>query len=640
MNRITYIYTIGLISLITSCVDTPASDDYRPTGEPHYLNVDKTEMLFGSDASSKSINIYSSENWVFSDYASWLDLSQGSGAGSSQIKISAEENFSADKSRTSIFYLKSLENCWNFGKTMRADQKAAKPYIVFSPELINAAGGASSARINVSANTSWSTKCDADWLVFTVANDLSYIDLNIFENLTNKTRTATIIVSGATTETFTITQNVANLESEIGELEYAQSGGSYLLKINSEVTWSATTSSDWIDLSPEGAAAGETLITVSTTPNWDTNKRNGTVVFYVGDYAFATILILQEGVKLIAPEQISFRALGESKTIEVEGNISWNVLSKPSWITISPDRVDGNSKITILAENNSEATSRTGIIKLGKEGVTHTAEITVSQDGKYFSVNNEELAIGSKGGTMQVDIATNDSWFITLLSKANWLTISNKQGEENLTIDFVAEDNASVNPRTETAVITPRDLSEVNVIIRQSARYLTVNSNGVQFFSKGGSSIPVIISTDGEYSISEQTDWFSVSRDGDIVIVTADVNETGHTRTGDITITVTDLIEGSLTLTITVTQIAPGGNFNRKDYNDDNLWDATYSSMFTISVIGYSDDENWDAKEHHGVTVTIDGYKSDENWDNSLGSGNIEAGEFPDDDNYDNDKFE
>ena len=138
---------------------------------------------------------------------------------------------------------------------MRADQKAAKPYIVFSPELINAAGGASSARINVSANTSWSTKCDADWLVFTVANDLSYIDLNIFENLTNKTRTATIIVSGATTETFTITQNVANLESEIGELEYAQSGGSYLLKINSEVTWSATTSSDWIDLSPEGAAA-------------------------------------------------------------------------------------------------------------------------------------------------------------------------------------------------------------------------------------------------------------------------------------------------------------------------------------------------------------------------------------------------
>ena len=102
----------------------------------------------------------------------------------------------------------------------------------------------------------------------------------------------------------------------------------------------------------------------------------------------------------------------------------------------------------------------------------------------------------------------------------------------------------------------------------------------------------------------------------------------------------TDLIEGSLTLTITVTHIAPGGNFNRKDYNDDNLWDATYSSMFTISVIGYSDDENWDAKEHHGVTVTIDGYKSDENWDNSLGSGNIEAGEFPDDDNYDNDKFE
>lgn len=217
---------------------------------------------------------------------------------------------------------------------------------------------------------------------------------------------------------------------------------------------------------------------------------------------------------------------------------------------------------------------------------------------------------------MQVSIATNDSWSINLLNNAEWLTVSDKSGEENLTIDFVARDNPSVNPRSETATISPKDLNAVNVVIRQKARYLTVDSDGVQFFSKGGTSAPITISTDGKYSISEQTEWFTLSHEGDVFTVTADVNETGHIRTGDITITLTDLTEGSLTLTLTVTQIAPGGNFSREDYTDDNLWDATYNSVFSISVIGYATDENWDEKDHHGITVTIEGYTEDENWDN------------------------
>lgn len=633
-HYIKYIFYILSICILCDCTDTPIDDGYRPMEEPHYLEVNQTEISFGSDAESKEINVHSSQNWMFSDYASWLSLSQDSGSGDLKIAVSAEENFSADVTRTSVFYLKTLDEGWNFSKTMSAEQRAAIPYIVFSPESINASGSSSTHRINVSANTVWSAKCDADWLTFTVADDLSYIDFNLSENLTNEARTASIIVTGAKTETFTITQNVANLEAETNKLEYAQSGGSYLLKINSEVTWSASTSYDWIDISPISGNAGEANITISTTPNWDTKQRYGTVGFYVGDQSFATVLILQDGVKLSAPEKVSFRARGESKTVQVEGNLSWNVLSKPSWVTISPDGADGSSVITITAENNSDATNRTGVIKLGKEGVTHTAEISVSQDGKYFSVNNEELAIGSKGGTMQVSIATNDSWSVNLLNNAEWLTVSDKSGEENMTIDFVAGDNPSVNPRSETATISPKDLNAVSVVIRQKARYLTVDSDGVQFFSKGGTSAPITISTDGKYSISEQTDWFSISHEGDVFTVSADVNETGHIRKGDITITLIDLTEGSLTLTLTVIQIAPGGNFSREDYTDDNLWDATYNSVFSISVIGYAADENWDEKNHHGITVTIEGYKGDENWDGGVGSGTFGKDGYGNDDSY------
>ena len=615
-------------------MDSPIDDGYCPAETPHYLEVDETELTFTSDGGIKDVYIRSSQNWCFDEYADWLSMSHDKGSGSLNISINATENSSADIVRSSIFYLKTMDEGWNFAKTMSADQKAAIPYIVFTPESITTAGSASNHKINVNANTQWTARCDAEWVSLTPATDLSYLDVTLYENLTNGARTAHIIVEGAKTEAFVITQNAANLSADINTLEYSQSGGSYLLKINSEVAWSANTTYDWIDVTPVSGSAGEASITIATTPNWGNNSRTGSVGFYIGNDKYTSIVIKQDGVKLSAVNELSFRALGESKTVEVDANISWKVLSKPNWVSVSPESADGSSVMTVSVGNNSDAANRTGIIKLGNEGVTQTAEISVSQDGKYFSVNNEALAIGSKGGKMQVSLATNDSWSISLLNNAKWLTVSEMSGEESLTVDFTAGDNPSVNPRSETATITPTDLDPVNVILRQSARYLTVDSEGVQFFSKGGTSAPIVISTDGKYTLTEQTDWFSVSHEGDVIVVKADVNETGHIRTGDISLTLTDLTDGSMTLALTVTQLAPGGNFSREDYTEDNLWDATYNSVFTISVIGYASDENWDEKEHHGITVTIEGYKGDGNWDGTSGSGSMGKDDYSGDDSY------
>ena len=629
-----YIYLSGIALLLASCVDTPVPEEYKPTGEAHYLEVSQTELSFGSDAESKKVNINSSQSWMFSDYASWLSLSSDSGERNSEISINADENFSADVVRTSVFYLKTMDEGWNFSKAMSAYQKAAIPYILFTPESITTAGGASNHKITVSANTKWTARCDADWVTLSPAADLSYLDLALSENISNQVRTAHIIVEGAKTETFVVTQNAANLSADVNTLEYAQSGGSYLLKINSEVSWTANTTYDWIDVTPVSGSAGEVSITIATTPNWDSKSRTGSVGFFIGKDKYTSIVIKQDGVKLSAVNELSFRALGESKTVEVDANISWKVLSKPSWVSVSPESANGSSVMTVSVGNNSDATNRTGIIKLGNEGVTQTAEISITQDGKYFSVNNEALAISSKGGKMQVSLSTNDSWSISLLNNVQWLTVSDTSGEESLTVDFAAGDNPSVNPRSETAIITPTDLDPVNVVLRQNARYLTVDSKGVQFFSKGGTSAPIIISTDGKYTVTEQTDWFSISHEGDVIIVTADINETGHIRTGDITIALTDLTEGSMTLALTVTQVAPGGNFSREDYTEDNLWDATYNSVFTISVVGYASDENWDEKDHHGITVTIEGYKGDENWDGTSGSGSMGKDDYSGDDSY------
>ena len=201
-------------------------------------------------------------------------------------------------------------------------------------------------------------------------------------------------------------------------------------------------------------------------------------------------------------------------------------------------------------------------------------------------------------------------------------------------VNIAAIDNPSVNPRSDIARVIPMDCPSVDVVIRQEARYITINTNGVQFFSKGGTSDAILVSTDGEFVITEDVDWLSFVQDRNVFYITAETNETGHIRTGVITLQLTDLVEGSMSLQLIVTQIAPGGVFGRDDYAADDMWDASYDGIFNIKVLDYISDENWDENGNHGINLNIEGYIGDSNWDGNFGNADMDKNDYPTDDDY------
>lgn len=633
MNRFYTYILFGILLFVVGCVDTPAPECFKPTTDSHYLEVDKTELNFESAESVNSLSLRSSQNWYFSEYASWLDVSDINGFGDARVDIVASENFSADTVRTNIFNLTTEDEGWYHSKQIGAVQAAAVPYIDFGQGELVISGAASTNRLNISSNTLWTATCNADWLTISPADDNSYIDITVSENLSSEERVATIVFTGAITKTFKVTQNVVVITINNHTLEYPQSGGAYKLKITSEVAWNVV-SNDWIEVTPSSGGAGEHEITIAVLPNWGTNNRVSTVKFDIGDYIPNYVIIKQDGIILATEENLTFKALGDTKTIHVESNIEWNVLSKPSWIEISPSSTKGSSTVTVTADNNSDAVNRSGSIVLGIEGVTHTAEINVSQDGKHFAINNESLAFKSTGGVMELTMFTNDSWYITLNNNSEWINLSQDSGEETVMVNIAAIDNPSVNPRSDIARVIPMDCPSVDVVIRQEARYITINTNGVQFFSKGGTSDAILVSTDGEFVITEDVDWLSFVQDRNLFYITAETNETGHIRTGVITLQLTDLVEGSMSLQLIVTQIAPGGVFGKDDYAADDMWDASYDGIFNIKVLDYISDENWDEKGNHGINLNIEGYIGDSNWDGNFGNADMDKNDYPTDDDY------
>lgn len=106
---------------------------------------------------------------------------------------------------------------------------------------------------------------------------------------------------------------------------------------------------------------------------------------------------------------LSFTADGGSKSISVTSNFSWETISKPSWITISPSSGSkGTTNLTVTASKSASTTSRAGTISFGKSS-SATTSISVSQaaassggsgSGRTYTVNGVSFKMISVEGGM------------------------------------------------------------------------------------------------------------------------------------------------------------------------------------------------------------------------------------------------
>ena len=120
------------------------------------------------------------------------------------------------------------------------------------------------------------------------------------------------------------------------------------------------------------------------------------------------------------------------------------------------------------------------------------------------------LTYTSKGGGLNVSISTNDNWTAEIDKIAtSWLTLSKASGDSNVDVKITATDNPSVNSRSANVYFTTVNSQSVRVLVNQDARFLTVDMQEVLFYSKGGKSDVITISTDGTYSLSTKESWLT-----------------------------------------------------------------------------------------------------------------------------------
>ncbi|HEV7606766.1 MAG TPA: BACON domain-containing carbohydrate-binding protein, partial [Steroidobacteraceae bacterium] len=83
----------------------------------------------------------------------------------------------------------------------------------------------------------------------------------------------------------------------------------------------------------------------------------------------------------VSPTTVSVAAAANSTgTFSVTSNTSWIVADDQSWLTVSPTSGSNNATVTVTAQQNTSASSRTAIATVSATGAT-TQTVTVTQSG-------------------------------------------------------------------------------------------------------------------------------------------------------------------------------------------------------------------------------------------------------------------
>lgn len=533
--------------------------------------------------------------------ASWLTLSPRSGEADATVTIDAQPNTDPMTGRSMTYAFTCADADWPFSHQFRVTQDSPGYYVIPGESTLTCGASAQTLDVNVDANAQWTAASDKYWL--TVTTSASKLTMQLSENTTDLTadRIAHVTLTcGNRSASITVNQQPPNVAVERDEIVYEPEGGVKALDIRSDVAWTASCSQSWINLAPSEGQAGTTQMHIQATANASKSERTANVYINVGGNRLYSIPIRQRGmyVDVSVSSLPVFNYNGGSQTLTITSNTDWTVIDKPNFVSVSPTAGGkGTTNITITAPANNSDKALSGDITFGNANITGLqARVHVEQDCANIGLSEQTITVPSVAGSSHNLTITADQSWTAAFAQGTWAHVTPTAGNGTTTLTLTADDNPSINQREDVLTITPT-VTTTPLIFQfiQSGRILEVSTTELTINPKGGTSDPLIITTDGTYEVAKEGEWFTISQSDNTITATATANESEDVREGSITMTMTNLPDGeSLTRTITVRQYPPdsieGGGFS-----DDKNWDFDEGgSDATITVGGFTDDKNWD----------------------------------------------
>lgn len=514
MKKILLLSTISFtILLFTGCSDSNVPANYTASLSGYSLYIADDNFKFNSQGGvvNTTVNTHNSA-WQFSGVPSWLTVTPKSGNTTAAITITASENLSADTARTSIFYLESNEEGWKYKLPIHVTQEAASSYITPSSKTVSFTGSKGSQTISVLSNIEWTVSSSTSWVNAEKSMDKTSVIIKVEANPTDVSRTACVTLDGAgrVTSTIQITQEAAGVTGSTETIEFERDASSKSISITADAPWTTKTSGSWISVSPESGDAGSYSLNIKVTENSSVNQRTGYVYVNIGSSTKLQVPVIQKGIYIESDtESITFTADSETKQIAISSNTEWDIMSYPEWLKVSPLSGINKQVVSVISQKNFNVSSRSGVIKIGKDALSVSTNINVKQEGMTLSVDNNLLQFSNTASSQEVLISTIAEWSAS--TSDGWIHLSPTSGIGNTTIMVSVDENTGENNRAGSIRLTSGELSQ-NISVVQQGSYFNISTSSKTFDSHGGT-LQLSFSTNEQWTatISDNASWISLS---------------------------------------------------------------------------------------------------------------------------------
>ena len=573
------------------------------------LSVDKTTLNFGGGVETQTITITSNCTWSVSNNLSWISTKCDNDKDILTVSVTPNPNASY---RTGSFYI------YYGSKSLTISIKQAPAKIKSSELSLKYENTASAYTVTIDSEADWYTTCSDSWINVTPPSGergKSDVSIEVAPNTSVGERTGYVTFYTGTNSKLQIEILQRGLYIEADkELYFPALGGTLQLNVYSNTEWEITKSPNWVSLSAKNGS-GNSIISVSATNNESSISRYGEIELSQPGLDLVFTVTVEQGGKYLTPScsVLNFSDKASSSSFKIYSNATWTSSYTVDWFNATPQKGEGNCDIEVSVSENKSATERIGTIQYNY--VDKSANINIHQLAKYLTIDNKVFDFSSIGGTHTIEICSNAKWTAEIEHQVSWLKLSAQSGEGDTNLTITTEDNPTVNVRS-TAVIIKSDYSQdIRILVSQRPKSLTLSTQKILFFASGGRSETITVNTEGKYSITYDTGWFTVNEYGNNTFsVHAAENKNNEYREGIITISLTNLVDCSLSINLSVVQAGKGGSFILDGFKEDQDWNYANSGDLSITVSGYKSDNNWNDITGGSLVVNISGYNTDNDW--------------------------
>ena len=629
MKRISFLLRFPLVLLavlaLTACPPDPVEDFLSASS-------DKVEIVNGRG----EVTILSNVKWNVTSKPTWLNCPETEGQGEKLLQFTAEENPDTTQ-RSGTLTVKSTAgnmavniNVWQKG-TPKPGPDPDPDVITLNTQtsaVLNVAFSEGEYGVTVSASNSWSmsepeySEGSSGWITFanytsgtTYGKGEVYVKMNIKENPTVTERSAVITFTcGKASARLTVNQAKAGERLTIGDDKNTtishvfknNEKDSVKFKVESNVTWKATSDKNWCKVSPE-QHSNDGEITIVAEKNDDKDSRPAVVTVSSGNLT-CKVNVTQPGrgafltVNNATSTTVDFtKKDADSKTFSIQSNVSWEVSSDQNWCTVSPKSGSNGGTVTVNVTANTGSTERTATVTVKGGGITRT--VTVTQAGEAFLTVDKKtsttVAFTKKdAGSKSFSIESNVSWEVS--SDQSWCTVSPKSGSNNGTVTVNVTANTGSTERTATVTVKGGGITRTVTVTQAGEIVILVNnstSTTVDFDTKDARSKSFSIESNVSWEVSSNQSWCTVSPKSGSNNGTVTVNVTANTGSIERTATVT-VKGGGITRTVTVTQageiviLVNNSTSTTVDFDTKDARSKTFTVQSNVSW-EVSSDQSW-----------------------------------------------